>query len=178
MIDFFVDLHKLLPTMMKLFKCVFVLCLEMVLISPLQAKNFPYDRDPMECLFKDSVAFMHHWLSQDGFSHRDHFARPLRWVECKKAYCLEVAIPGADKDDVKISVDESLLVIEAEVERSACCCTDKDGDSKKSKRHFKFTTLLPCDGQVDKLDAKMKNGLLTLVLPKTSKPEAKKITIH
>jgi HSP20 family protein len=131
----------------------------------------------MECLFKDSVAFMHHWLSQDGFPHRDHFTRPLRWMECKKTYCLEVGIPGADKDDVKISVDESLLVIEAEVERSACCI-DKDEDSKKPKRRFKFTTLLPCDGQVDKLDAKMKNGLLTLVLPKTSKPEAKKITIH
>ncbi|MDR0755433.1 MAG: Hsp20/alpha crystallin family protein [Puniceicoccales bacterium] len=175
--------------MKKLFKCVFVLCLEVVLINPLQAKGFPHERDPMECLFKDSVAFMHHWLSQDGFPHRDHFVRPLRWMECKKAYCLEVAIPGADKDDVKISVDESLLIIEAEVERSGCCA-DKEGDSKNSKkyskdcdfknpkRRFKFTTLLPSDGQVDKLDAKMKNGLLTLVLPKTSKPEAKKITIH
>ncbi|MDR1255117.1 MAG: Hsp20/alpha crystallin family protein [Puniceicoccales bacterium] len=163
--------------MNKLLKCVSVLCLEIVLINPLQAKHFPYDKDPTERLFKDSVACMHHWLSRDGFPSNGHFARPLRWMECKKAYCLEVAIPGADKDDVKISVDESLLVIEAEVERSACY-VDKDGDSKKPKKHFKFTTLLPSDGQVDKLEAKMKNGLLTLTLPKASKPEAKKITIH
>ena len=162
-------------------KSILVLCASFgAVLSTLQAKKLPapqfdkFDHDPMECLFKDSVAFMHHFLSQDDYGPRPQ--KFLRWMECKKTYCLEVAIPGADKDDVKISADENLLRIEAEVERLGFC-REKDGENQKSKRHFQFATLRPRDGQIDKLEASMKNGLLLLTLPKVDKPEAKIIQV-
>ena len=163
---------------MKLSKITFAVLAGVGMLTNLHARQLAintHDSDPMECLFKDSVAFMHHFLSQDA-AHPRH-TKYLRWIECKKAYCLEIAIPGASKDDIKISADDTLLKVEADVERMGYC-KEKDGEMKNIKRHFSFTTLLPRDGKIDKIDAKMENGLLLLTLPKIDKPEAKLITVH
>ncbi len=70
-------------------------------------------------------------------------------------------LPGFSADDIDIQVKENLLTIQA-IEK-------KGKKDKENKVVFERSFVLPEDLQTEKIDAEMKNGLLTLELPRKEK---------
>ena len=98
--------------------------------------------------------------------------------ENDKEYKIEVAAPGMCKDDFKIHLNkDGNLVIE--MEKTDCGCKDKEKDPEKkgckylrkefSYTKFNQTLLLPDNADKEAIDAHVNNGILYIVIPKTTK---------
>jgi HSP20 family protein len=88
--------------------------------------------------------------------------------ETKDAFVVKVEIPGMDPKDIQVSLQENLLTIKGE---------KKQGKEEKDERHhrlersygaFTRSVRLPVAVDGSKVDAKFKNGLLTVTLAKAS----------
>lgn len=109
------------------------------------------------------------FFNDDYFSRFAETALPAVNVkETKSAFKLEVSAPGFDKKDFKINVDKNVLTISAEKELSV---EEKDDDEKVLRQEFSSSTFsrsftLPEHVDTDNIEAKEKNGVLTIKLPK------------
>ncbi len=109
-------------------------------------------------------------------------APAINVIENEKEYELELAAPGLSKEDFKIQLDgEGNLVINMEKR------TENNEEKKKGRflrREFSYEKfhqrlMLPDDVDIEKIDAKMENGVLNVHLPKIVKalPAAEHRTI-
>ncbi len=90
-------------------------------------------------------------------------------------------VPGVEEKDLDVSVCETSVTIKGEKKREA-------SSSDKSKSHagermygmFERTFSLPCRVNSDQAKANLKNGVLTIVMPKsqTAQKESKKLAIN
>ncbi len=95
----------------------------------------------------------------------------------EKGYYLEIDLPGVEKENIEISVNEGVLTIagERKLERKE----EKENYTRiesffgRFERSFK----LPSDADSENIEAKYENGVLKLFIPKRPKPEGKKIEI-
>ena len=88
--------------------------------------------------------------------------------ENEKTYELEVAVPGMKKEDFKVEVKDGLLSIFAER-------TDEKMEEEKNYTRKEFSCMsfsrlftLPENVKDGEIDATYVNGVLTIVIPKTS----------
>lgn len=87
---------------------------------------------------------------------------------------IEMDVPGFDKNDIKIDVEDGILTIEAEKEESK---EDKEGKNyyrrERSygsfKRQFNVGSI-----KENEINAKFHNGVLKISFPKEEKKETKK----
>ena len=98
--------------------------------------------------------------------------------ENETEYKLEVAVPGACKDDFKVHLNkDGNLVIEME-KQDKCCCKEKEEEKKEcrylrkefSYSKFTQTLLLPDNADRENIDAQVLNGILKVRIPKMEKP--------
>ncbi len=104
----------------------------------------------------------------------DTARRPLvDMVDKGKEYVVKAEIPGVTKDDVKVEVSENSLEISSE--KSVEEKEEKEGYVRRERRYSNFyrSIALPEDVVPAKADADLKEGVLTIHLPKV-KPEEKK----
>ncbi|MGD9560420.1 MAG: Hsp20/alpha crystallin family protein [Oscillospiraceae bacterium] len=95
-------------------------------------------------------------------------------------YLLEAELPGFDKKDIHVDVDDDVITISAshneESEKK-----DKDGNYiRRERRYGSFSRSFNAEGvDVDKVKAHYKNGVLSLSMPKAKEtvPETRKIEI-
>ena len=100
-------------------------------------------------------------------------------VEKDNVYDIEMAVPGMQKKDFSISIENGMLVVKAEQK-------DEKKEVKENYRRqefnfhsFKRSFWLPEDVMADKIDAEYENGVLHIVLPKAqAKPEFKRKLIE
>ena len=95
--------------------------------------------------------------------------------EDEKNYVLELAIPGMDKKDLKIDINEDVLTISSESKSEKE--ESKDGYKRKEFSYSSFcrSFYVPENVDRDKIDANYKDGILSVDLPKQEE-EKKKIT--
>jgi len=95
----------------------------------------------------------------------------------EKGYYLEIDLPGVKKEDIEISVNDSILTVAGE--RKLEKKEEKENYTRiesffgRFERSFK----LPQDADTDNIEAKYENGVLKLFIPRKTKPEGKKIEI-
>ena len=89
---------------------------------------------------------------------------------------LSLAIPGLDKEDVNIEVDNGVLTISAEKEEKR---DDENSRYEYNYSSFQRAFVLPEHVNAEEIEAHHKNGELKIHLPKTEveKHEPKKIEI-
>ncbi|MBS1525817.1 MAG: Hsp20/alpha crystallin family protein [Bacteroidetes bacterium] len=87
----------------------------------------------------------------------------------KNHYEVEVAAPGYSKDDFKITTESGLLTISAETSTEQK--EEKENYTRRefSRTSFTRTFTLPDDVEADHIDAKYRDGLLTIGLKKSAK---------
>ena len=107
---------------------------------------------------------------KDDFNTADFFGAhpPVNITESKEAYTLDLLVPGLNKEDFKINLDNKVLTISAEkTEKEEV----KDENQKQIRREFSFRSFkrsFTLNEQVDatKIQAKYDNGILKVTLSK------------
>lgn len=88
--------------------------------------------------------------------------------ETDQEYCVELSMPGFEKDDIKIDIEQGLLHISAETQSE----TTSDSDDDYQRKEFSYQKVarslrLPDTVNLEATpDARLKNGLLSIALPK------------
>ncbi len=106
-------------------------------------------------------------------AHNNAFTLRVDVREEDDAYVLVTAVPGLSADDLSIQVLENLVRIEGEYATS-------DGEHllrELPEGKFIRTLRLPNDVDAEKVEAKIKDGILTLSLPKVESARPKQIKI-
>ncbi|WP_343670858.1 Hsp20/alpha crystallin family protein [Chitinophaga sp.] len=95
-------------------------------------------------------------------------------TEEKDQYKLSVAAPGMNKEDFRIDIENDVLIISAETEEKEETPTRQEYNYSSFSRSFR----LPASVIKDKIEAKYKDGILKLYLPKTEEARKANGTRH
>jgi HSP20 family protein len=95
--------------------------------------------------------------------------------EDEKNYVLELAVPGIDKNNLKIDINEDVLTISSESKNETE--ENKDGYKRKEFSYSSFcrSFYIPENVDREKIEAGYKDGILSVGLPK-QEVEKNKIT--
>ncbi len=99
-------------------------------------------------------------------------------IENVDSFIIKAELPGITKEDISIDLKDSTLTISGEKK------TEKTDESKTyhkteiSYGKFSRSFQIPLDIAVDKIEAKFKDGILTLTLPKGEEEKPKQIEIN
>lgn len=91
---------------------------------------------------------------------------------------VEMALPGFDKKDIKITLEYNNLTISNEVTNSKNETSDKYIHKEFSYSSFSRTFKLPSTVDVEKIESKMENGILIIKIPKSTSKSTKCIDIQ
>jgi HSP20 family protein len=109
---------------------------------------------------------------------KEFFAPDMDVYETDNEVVIEVEIPGIDRKDVKITVEENILKISGEkkVER------EQKGKNyyyvERSAGKFERAIKLPDYVDAEKIKAEYKNGVLTIRVPKKEERKSKVIEVE
>ena len=95
--------------------------------------------------------------------------------ETKDAFVVKTELPGVDKDDVSVNIEDGVLTIRGE----------KKVETEDKKHHraecaygsFIRSFTLPQTIKADKVEAEYKNGVLNLTIPKSEEAKPKQIEV-
>ncbi|XP_061340041.1 26.5 kDa heat shock protein, mitochondrial isoform X2 [Gastrolobium bilobum] len=95
-------------------------------------------------------------------------------------YKLRYDMPGIAKEDVKITIGDGVLTIKGEHKEEKEEGDDDEYWSSSSYGYYDTSLVLPDDAKVDEIKAELKDGVLTVTIPRTDKPkkEVKQVTVH
>jgi HSP20 family protein len=101
---------------------------------------------------------------------------PVDVEETDDAWVFEVELPGAKRDDIQVEVGDTELIISGTVEER-----ERTGVVRRRTRRsgsFEYRTSLPAGVDVDKVDARFDNGLLTVRVPRPERARTRRIKIN
>lgn len=122
--------------------------------------------DIMDEFFSDAVA-----------TRRNSFAPSIDISETEKQYVIDVEVPGMNKKDINLNVENNTLTISGERK------FEKEEDNKQYHRveshygSFSRSFTLPENADYDSIDASYKNGILSITVDKSEKSLKKQIEI-
>ena len=117
------------------------------------------------------------YLRQDDNGLFAGFAPTVDVYDNETEIVIEAEVPGINEKDIAVEVKHNVLTLSGERKREQ---EVKEGSYHRSERSFgKFqrSFTLPDSIEVDKVNAKNRNGVLTIQLPKVPKAVAKKIAV-
>lgn len=121
--------------------------------------------------------FFNRFYEEEG--EEDNFrAMAIDIVEHDKDFEILANLPGFKKDDVKISIHDNQLMIEA---NSNVTKEETKGTVYRCERYsgsYRRNLLLPENVEVSKISAKMEDGVLKVTIPKKEPSPKKEITIE
>lgn len=121
----------------------------------------------------------HTSLSTKSSQKSASFSPAIDIYEDEKAFNFKVELPGVNIDEVKINVDKGILSISGERKFEKKENKDNYRRIECSYGFFSRSFELPDNVSVDGIDARYKDGILTIMLPKTEEtPTAKRIEIR
>jgi HSP20 family protein len=93
--------------------------------------------------------------------------------ENEKSFMLELAVPGMDKKDLKIDINEDILTISSESKNETE--EGKDGYMRKEYSYTSFVRsfYIPENVNREKIGASYKDGILSVELPKMEEEKNK-----
>lgn len=91
--------------------------------------------------------------------------------ELENAFQIDVAAPGFDRSELKVTIDNKLLTISSEASEK-----EPANNAKYLKREFANSSFsrsfeLPENVDAEKIEASHKNGVLSITVPKKAKVE-------
>ena len=115
-------------------------------------------------------------LYRDDISNRSLFYPDMDISENENEWVVFAELPGVKKEDISISINDSILKLSATKERVT---HEKESKQRvKEIRYGKFerNIKLASDLDVSEIDAKLENGILNIRIPKNKK-KSKEIEI-
>jgi len=133
--------------------------------------RFDNFRNEMERFFKDF---------QSGAGERWPLAEPtfpaLNVWDDGEGLCAEAEVPGFEMKDLEVTVMNNQLTLKGRR------CVEQDENTAYHRRErftgeFIRTMTLPVEVNPDKVDATLKDGVLTVLMPKSQAALARRITV-
>ena len=97
--------------------------------------------------------------------------------ETKNAYIVKGELPGVDKEDVDISIDENTLTIRGEKKYEKSVDEQQDHRTECVYGSFERSFSLPKQVDINNVKAVFKNGVLKLTVPKAEEAKPKQIQV-
>ncbi len=122
--------------------------------------------DIMDEFFNDAVA-----------TRRDTFTPSIDISETEKQFVIDVEVPGVDKKDIELSIENNTLTISGERK------FEKKEDNKQYHRveshygTFSRTFSLPDNVKTESIHASYNNGILSITVDKSEQQMKKQINI-
>jgi HSP20 family protein len=143
-------------------------------------KIVPYTKNhefkPMMSMLNMFDDFFNRAFEED--SDNNFKAMALDIVEHEKEFELMANLPGFKKENVKISVHDNQMLIEAKCEDKK---EEKKGTVYRCERYsgsYRRNLYLPENADTAKIQAKMEDGVLKLTIPKKEATPQKEIVIQ
>lgn len=118
--------------------------------------------------FRNMGSRMSEWLAPASDASSD-----------ENAYRISVELPGVEEKDIDVSVHDGVVSVKGEKSSQR----EEKGDtwffSERQYGSFSRSFRLPADADGDKIEARLKDGVLDISVPKNApdKPEVKKVAI-
>jgi HSP20 family protein len=94
------------------------------------------------------------------------------------SYTIKAEVPGVDKDAIDVRIDGNRVMLSAEMKKEHD--EKKDGRVLRSERQYGYASrsfTLGCEVDESKSEAKYKDGILELRLPKKAKSSSRRLPI-
>lgn len=114
-------------------------------------------------------ALMNEILKPDWFGGIENFVTNSPAVNIKdneKNFELELSVPGRNKEDFKIDLENELLTVSYEMKKPETDAKSNYTRREFSLNSFKRTFTLPDSVDAEQIEAKYENGILRFVLAK------------
>ena len=94
--------------------------------------------------------------------------------ETDDAYMVEADLPGVSKDQIDVQLSDRELIITGEVREE-----ERERRHRRMRRtgRFEFRTVLPGDVETERVDAKLRDGVLTVTIPKAQAAKPRHIEV-
>ena len=131
--------------------------------------------------FKDEIRRMHrrmnHWFKNFDenpwdIEEEDFSQYRKAWVdarESEKEFIIAVELPGFNKEDIELNVDDNILSIKVEKKSEKKKEKDESYSYQSSYSGFFRRIPLPESADTENIDAEYKSGVLKLRIPKKAK---------
>lgn len=117
-----------------------------------------------------------------GFEEEEEL-KMMKWSprvdisETDDEYIVRADVPGVSKDDIKITIKDNVLTISGEKKQEKETKNENFHRIERVYGSFTRTFTLPSAVKVDKVEARFKDGVLTIKLPKVEEAKAKEIEV-
>lgn len=132
-------------------------------------------RDQMDRLFEDTFSLFP--SAQNRFQMPRIWGLDLDVSETDEAYTVKAAVPGITPEELDITLTNNVLTIKGELEATE----EQEGEvyHMRELRYGSFSRSLTLPEQVnaDEIEARVENGILTLVMPKSEESKPKRIPV-
>jgi len=137
-------------------------------------KDFIEIQDKITRIFESAFP---HFRSAEA-EIQNYWSPAVDIYEDKESYILWIDLPGVEKDDINLKVEENSLIIKGE--RKSPADTEKQNYLKAERQmgNFYRSFTLPRHIDIEAIQAKYDNGVLQLKIPKKSEVKSKEIKIN
>lgn len=114
-------------------------------------------------------------LENDSFFSVSSGGVKTRWYEKDDAYLVRMDLPGVNKGDISLELEDGVLSVTA----SRSFETDEGDEKSEAKSSFTYrkSIQVPETIQEDKIEASYEDGVLSLTLPKGEKAKPRQIKV-
>lgn len=130
--------------------------------------------ETMERMMEDPFTYSSGWASPVPSEGRGYSRGRTPWEikEGESEYKMRFDMPGMAKEDVKVCVEENMLVLKAEKVLKKEGQDNKEEEEWSAKSYGKYSCriALPDNIQFEKIKAEVKDGVLYITIPKANRP--------
>ncbi|MCA8960686.1 MAG: Hsp20/alpha crystallin family protein [Planctomycetes bacterium] len=137
----------------------------------------PTWRAPFESFRRDLSNFWEGLRGDNEWEWFDTMTPSLDMSETDNEIEVKLDLPGMKSDDISIQLNHNLLIVSGERKEEK---EEKNKSYHRVERRsgfFSRTVTLPCEVKEEAVEAKYKDGVLTIALPKGETAKSKKIKI-
>jgi len=128
--------------------------------------------------FEDAFQGWPLWSREDTGSVASAWLPPVDVFEQKDALRIVAELPGVKADDVRISLENSLLTIRGEKKQTAEEQTERVHRYERCYGVFERSFTVPTTVDADHIKAAYEDGVLTVTLPKVERAKPRQISVE